>query len=825
MKKINFNQTWTFTVGEQSMLAALMGSTLESQKVDLPHDAMIMEERKTDTGNGGHTGFYPGGVYTYEKSFNVPEKWQSRDIYIEFEGVFANAMVYVNDDLVVQRPYGYSEFHALLNDYLMYGAENEIKVVCNTAMEHQSRWYTGSGIYRNVNLYTADSLHTSLHGVRIVTNDVEADSAVVEINLALENSSRSVRESVVIAEIIDKNGDAVSKSMSPMTVRSKSKTNLRQRLVIENPNLWSCDTPDLYTCKIQIIENEAVIDETETVFGIRRLQLDARHGLRINGVRTKLRGTCIHHDNGVIGAAAFARADERRVEQLKQAGFNCIRSSHNPAGRALLEACDRLGMLVIDETFDIWMKTKNANDYANFFMDWWERDIESMVQKDLNHPSVIIYSLGNELPEVSNHFGKDWNRKLVDKIRCMDDTRFITNSLNLMFLKEFKQVAGLVLTEMGIDMGAGSSEEGDSGGANALNNMLSMINGPISDTILAHEQIDTLTNEFYSALDIAGMNYAPAKYAADLKRHPNRVILGTEDFPGDIVRLWSEVKKYNHVIGDMTWTGYDYLGEAGAGTFSYDGKPTFGAPYPARLAGMGDIDLIGNRHPISFLREIVYGLRKEPYIGVERLNRYGQSALKTPWKLHDDIASWTWPGFENKPAKVYVYAASEEVELLLNNVSLGRQPAGAANGYIAVFEISYQPGELTAVGYTAGTEDGRMALKTASDEIVLSVQPDCSELRADGSDLAYVMIKLHDENGVWNRAVKKSVSISVEGAGSLQGFGNADPFSIGNFFDNIWETYDGAVLAVIRAGGQPGDILVRVSTDGCKDVVIKLEVK
>ncbi len=824
MELIKLNRDWQFTPGEVNLMAAMMGGGQEAITVDLPHDAMVLEKRSADTGNGGHTGFYPGGVYTYVKTLAVPEEWKSKDVYLEFEGVHANAMVYVNNDLVMQRPYGYSEFHALLNDFLLLGADNEIKVVCNTAMEHQSRWYTGSGIYRDVNLYVADTLHTQLNGVKITTPDIDGDAAMVEVDLLLENNSRHMRNAAVTVELLDRSGKTVNREESPLTMHSRSTTGLRQRLPVENPALWSCDTPSLYTCVVRISENGNVIDENTSTFGIRKLQLDAKRGLRINGVETKLRGACIHHDNGVVGAATFPRAEERRAEQLKEAGFNCIRSAHNPLSRAMLNACDRLGLLVMDETFDVWMKPKSSNDYSNFFLAWWEQDLEAMVQKDFNHPCVIMYSLGNELPDVSNRFGKEWNRKLTNKIRCLDNTRFITNSLNLMMCKGFRQIAGIVMQEMGVDMQAAGGE-GDNSGANALNGMMAMMLGPVSDKIMTHEIIDAESNEVYSALDIASMNYSPAKYAADHVRHPNRVVLGSEDFPGDIVRLWGEVKKYPSVIGDMTWTGYDYLGEAGSGTFNYDGSITFGSPYPARAAGMGDIDIIGNRLPISYLREIVYGLRKTPYIGVERVNRYGQPVCTTPWRLHDDIASWTWPGYENRPAKVYVYAASEEVELLLNGTSLGTAPAGEANGYTAVFETTYQPGELVAVGYTEGKEDGRMALQTAADKIMLQACADRDTIQADGCDLAYVMIKLCDENGVWNRAAKKAVTVAVEGAATLQGFGNADPFSEGDFFGTTWETYDGAVLAVVRAGKASGEVTIKVSAEGCEDVTVKVQIK
>ena len=880
----NFNRDWAFSAGESDLFSMFMGGKKAAVMADLPHDAMILEPRSPDTGNKGHTGFYPGGVYTYVKKLFVPGEWKEKDVYLEFEGVSANALVYVNEDLAMHRPYAYSEFHGKLNDFLIYGAENIIEVVCNTSMEGQSRWYTGSGIYRNVNLYVADPLHARLNGVRIATPDAGPEYAVVEVNVAVENNGRRVRGAFVETRLYSPDGGLANVEKTPLTARAGCISNLRLRLPVENPALWSCDEPNLYTCAVEISEDGNVTDETKITFGIRKLQLDARRGLRVNGVETKLRGACIHHDNGVIGAATFARAEERRAEQLKAAGFNCIRSAHNPLSQAMLDACDRLGILVMDETFDMWTKAKCANDYANHFPEWWERDVEAMVLKDMNHPCVFAYSIGNEIPDVSSRLGKEWGRKMADKIRSIDDTRYVTNSLNLIMLSGFSKAAGEVLAGMGIDIrglmpgdgpgvtetsgvgadvtagaessggaagatggageaggtagvggagkaggtaGAGgvesSSGAAEAGGANLLNSMMNMIKGPVADMIMSHSLVDEQSNEAYGSLDIASMNYCPGKYGADLKRHPNRVILGSEDFPGDIARLWGEVRRFRHVIGDMTWTGYDYLGEAGAGTFSYDGRATFGAPWPARVAGMGDIDLIGNRHPVSYLREIVYGLRKAPYIGVERVNRYGQPVMKTPWKLNDDIASWTWPGYENKPAKIYVYSASDEVELFLNGESLGVQPAGEANGYTAAFETIYKPGELAAVGRTGGREDGRAALRTASGDVRLDARADRAAIDAGGGDLSYVMIKLRGENGVWNRSAKKAVTVSVEGAGTLQGLGNADPYSEGCFSsDKTWATYDGAALAVIRSGREPGDISVKISAEGCADVSLTI---
>lgn len=811
MEKISLNQKWIFKKsGEET-----------GTQVTLPHDAMILEERVPSTKNGSNTGFYPGGTYTYTRELFVPESWCKKEVILEFEGVYANSFVYINGVYAGNHPYGYSNFYVNCEDLLRYDQTNIISVIAKTGMEKTSRWYTGSGIYRDVWLYVGDTAHIAINGIKITTPDIEDDLATIMLDITSNNTQRGTRSLRVLAEIFDENNNLVAENQSPLTAFSNTVNETRMRFCIATPQLWSCESPYLYKCKVSLLENDDVIDSTIETFGIRKLQLDSKYGLRINGEQIKLRGACIHHDNGVIGAVTLAKAEERRIYQLKEAGFNCVRSSHHPMSKAMLNACDRLGMLVMDESFDIWTSSKSDHDYSLYFPDWWERDIEAMVLKDQNHPCVIMYSVGNEIGETGTPKGAQLNRKLVNKIRSLDETRYITNGINGMNSNIE------VMDEIINDISGGRTtlqSTGDDEGSNKLNGWLTWLTGGLYEKFMAHPLVGQRTEESFSDLDIAGLNYLSAQYEAHHKLYPNRIMIGAETFPADIANLWGLVTKHAYVIGDMTWTGYDYLGEAGCGIPYYDGKENFTSNWPDRLAYVGDIDITGYRRPLSYLRECVYGLRKSPYIAVERVNRYGMARSKTPWIAKDDIASWTWPGYEGKPACINVFSASEEVELFLNDMSLGKQSAGEKNGFTASFEVLYQPGKLVAVGYTGGQEEGRMTLQTASSNIQLDVQTDTNTLKADGADLAYVTVQLVDENDIFNMWECKDVTVQVEGDIILQGFGSAAPQGGGNYFDTVWPTYDGRVMAVVRAGFKKGKGQLTFTAPDCKAVTVDFEI-
>lgn len=810
MIREKWNDSWVVELSAGNPLTEnFTGDAKQGKEVCLPHDAMIYEEKTQTTKNGHQTGYYPGKQYCYKRKFHVPKEWEYKTVIFELEGVYRNARVYINGDYAGGDSCGYSNFYVCADDFLKYGEENDIKVIANNSAESNSRWYSGSGIYRNVNIMVGNLLHIKTDGLRITTPEIEDDTATVAVDTTIVNQLHTRKQIIVHTKIQDMSGTIVAEDKIPVTMFADQNLTCRQRIFIDRPQLWDCDHPYLYLCSTKLMELETVIDEEISSFGIRTLSLNAKKGFQINRNHVLLRGACIHHDNGIIGSCTLERAEERRCQQLKAAGFNCIRSSHHPISKAMLDACDREGMLVFDELSDVWTRSKNLNDYAQNFVEFWERDVESMVSKDFNHPSVIIYSTGNEMQEAGTAKGAELNRAITNKIRSLDGTRYITSAINGL-LAGIEHMGEIMRSIKGTEKAYVAQKETNSkgGGSDELNSMMSVLHGPLADAMAVSPILTNLIDEYVSALDIAGYNYLTARHAMEHELNPNRVVLGTETFPADIARLWKIVKENKHVIGDMTWAGYDYLGEAGIGVHYYDGRHGFGGNWPFSVAYIGDIDLIGYRRPISYYREIVYGLRTDPYIAVERLNHYGEKATTTPWMWKDEIASWTWNGFEGKPAIVHVYAVSDEIELLLNGKSLGRKPAGESHEFTATFELSYEPGELIAVGYQDGVKTGGNKLVTASSDVTLDVNIDRNIIKADGADLAYILVGLTDEMGNQNIQISKKIAVQVKGNGTLQGYGSADPGTENSYDSNEWETYDGYVLAVIRASKEPGEIMV-----------------
>ncbi len=828
MQKRKWNDNWTLLKpGANPMMALFMGSA-GADPVTLPHDAMIHERRSQENKNGHQTGFYPGGCYTYIKSFHAPEDWREKTVLLEFEGVYQNARVMINGDYAGGHPFGYGEFAVCADDFLKYGEENTVTVIANNSAEENSRWYSGSGIYRDVNLLVGEKVHITRNSLRVSTPDIDSELAVVQVELDVANIGREKVKTEIAIELTGPEGKAGAARL-PVTVFGGGVEHIRIRVEVKSPMLWSCEEPNLYQCKTRVSGGETVFDTVEETFGIRSLSLSASRGLRINGKEVNLRGACIHHDNGVIGAAAFPRADERRIEKLKAAGFNAVRMSHHPAGRALLDACDRLGVLVMDELSDCWTRSKNNNDYAEKFPYFWREDAASMVAKDFNHPSVILYSTGNEIQEAGTPKGAQLNREITGELHRLDSSRYVTVGANgLMAAADSMgaimcEITGMTPEQMAAQA-AQAQQPGSTAGSDAANGATDIMKGPLADAFAVSKILTEKLDEFASVTDVTGYNYLTARHIPEHEWNPNRVILGTETFPSDIVRLWDIVKNHQHVIGDMTWTGWDYIGEAGSGVTYYDGRQGFMSNWPISLAGMGDIDILGNRRAVSFVREIVFGQRKAPFIAVEPVDHHGDTPSQSAWPWKDERISWTWRGHEGRPAVVNVYSDAAEVELFLNGRSLGRQPAGEKNGFAARFETSYQPGELKALCYRDGKAAETDVLRTAGEDAHLHVEADRATLKADGADLCYVMVSLRDNAGSLDPQAVKEVTVTVEGAGVLQGMGNADVETENRYDNNTWQTFGGYVLAVVRAGTEPGSIAVKVKA-GTEEKEIVLQAK
>lgn len=792
--RIAFNDGWTIRepIGP---FAVATGQFPQLQAITLPHDAMRDMERTADAPSGADSGYSPSAAWTYLKTFDVPAEWLGSWVALEIDGAASRSLVYINGAKVASRPNGYARFFVEIGPHLDYGGTNELRIEVRTHKD--SRWYSGAGLYRGVRLIVAGGVHIAADGVRVSTPDVDDELAAVEVETHLSNEMQTVRTVRVATTLVDAGGEPVGYEASPVSVFPGQTMLLRQRIFVRNPQRWSVESPTLYTANVNVTDGDAELDALALDFGIRTLRIDPVRGLRINDVPLKLRGTCIHHDNGPLGAVTLPRAEERRMQKLKDAGFNAIRTAHNPASQALLDACDRVGMLVMNEAFDMWEHEKSEHDYARDFTEWWERDVEAMVDGSFNHPSVIMYSIGNEIIELGKPSGAVLNRRIAEKVRACDPTRPVTNGINTFLMVD----AGPIIEA--------------AGGLNAL-----MGGDPsnIFNSIAASAEVSAAVEEIASALDITGYNYAESRYAMDAQSHPNRVLVGSETFPTTIAANWREVLGHPHVLGDFTWTGWDYLGEAGIGGAAYDEDEdvsrSFAREFPFLTAYCGDIDITGFRRPASYYREIVFGLRSEPYIAVQRPDRHDHTRITVnAWGWSDSVASWSWAGFEGKPVVVEVYVDADEVELLLDGVTIGRSAVGAKRELVAEFDTVFTPGTLVAVAYRGGVEVGRTTLATADGSVDLRMSADADTISTDGQDLVYLDIVLADTAGVVPCNADAQITLTLEGPGVLAGFGSANPKTAEHFDAGTRTTFDGRALAIIRATGA-GDIVVTASAEG-----------
>lgn len=788
MIRQNLDRQWRFMAGVNSHNWWLKP---ESTMVDLPHDFSITQERNPNTLSGASNGFFPGCVANYEKNIFVPKDWEGKKIAIEFEGVYMNSSVRFNNQVVGKRPYGYTSFQCDLTPYILYDKENIIRVTVNNGALPNTRWYSGSGIYRHVWLMVGESVHIVPWGIFATTPVVSPERSVVKINTILENSGRLEENVTIRTKILTACGCEAASGEAELKISSVSTAEVVQELNISPANLWSVDNPYLYTLKSEVLKDGVIIDSSETKIGIRSIAFDVEKGFQLNGITMKLKGGCVHHDCGLLGAAAYDRAEERKVELLKNSGFNAVRCAHNPPSPAFLDACDRLGMLVIDEAFDCWREGKNPNDYGSYFEEWWERDMASMVLRDRNHPSIIMWSTGNEIPERDGHSeGYAYSRKLADFVRNLDNTRAITNAINGIHPDPI--VSGLAL------------------------NVTS-----IPDN---YDYWGELSAKFAEPLDVVGYNYLLKRYESDGKKYPERIICGTETFPKEAFDYWNAVEALPYVIGDFVWTSLDYLGEAGIGHVWYNGEKKFLGEYPWHQAFCGDIDICGFKRPQSFYRDCVWGISKTPYIAVYKPQNYGKTPDISAWGWPDVVSSWSWPGYEGKPTVVEVYSADSEIELFINGKSVGRKPVGKANRYTASFEVTYEVGELLAVGYDNGVEVSRTLLKTAGAPAAIRLTTDRSRLKAEFGDLSYVTVEVLDAEGNVVHNADCNIYFTSSGVGSLLAVGNGNPMSKEMYVGNQRRVHEGRAMLVVRASGEEGEITLTAAAEGIPSASIFITV-
>lgn len=797
MIKQLFHDNWLLRKEKESIEAA--------RPVILPHDAMIHEKRLANTAGGSAHGYFPGGVYIYEKKFRVPEEWKEKCVYLEFEGVYKNSAISLNGIKVGGRPYGYVPFLIKLDEGIKYGEENVLTVEVDNSKLPNSRWYTGSGIYRPVNLLVGNPTHIKYQGVRITTLSYAPAKISVAISIETEDTAKTKE---VTVEVMDEEKVIAEKSVV-VELQSSAQTsgNCESDITLDivNAKLWSDEAPNLYSCRVTLIENGKVVDEVNESFGIRLLSWN-KNGFFVNGKETLLRGGCVHHDNGILGAASWEKSEWRRVRIMKEAGFNAIRSSHNPASEAMLRACDAYGMYVLDESFDTWYNRKNKYDYGCDFNEWWQADTAAMVERDYNHPSVIMYSIGNEVAEPFEERGVKKGQEQIDLIRSIDATRPVTCGTNLMILGNAAKGKGVYQDgEIHTAASEKSNEpQKEKNNSLAFNIMASLIGSGMNKAGNS-KRVDEISTPFLDSLDIAGYNYASGRYPLEEKAHPERIIFGSETFPQDIWKNWEMVKKYPYLIGDFMWTAWDYLGESGLGAWSYTGGMPFNRPYPWLLAGAGVIDILGIPDASCQYAAVTWEKRKNPVIGVRPANHPGVQVSKSVWRGTNAIESWAWNGCDGNKTIVEVYAQGAEAELLLNGEKIGKKKLKECK---ALFKFKYAPGMLTAIIYDArGNEIGRSCLESAVGKRWLEVQAE--EPKVKVGDIVYVDVTVKGENDIVESNEDTKLTCTVTG-GVLLGFGSANPCTEESYDTGTHTTYFGRAQAVVYAK-QTGEICIKVS--------------
>jgi beta-galactosidase len=793
---------WRFTLGDPAGAESPSFEDATWRVVQVPHDWSIESppDPRGTTGNG--EGYFPAGTGWYRRAFMAPEAWKAGRVSVEFDGVYRNATVFLNGHALGTRPSGYSSVVYDLTSHLTFGTRNVMAVRVDNSAQPNSRWYTGSGIYRHVRLVVTGPVHVAHWGVFVTTPEVTAAFARVVVRTTIANQSGAAARVTVETSITGPDGTVVGVTRSVATVASGDE-DVTHELRVSTPALWAPATPRLYTAVTRILRDGTLVDEVATPFGIRSIAWSAEKGFILNGTPTKITGGSVHHDNGPLGAAALDRAEARRVEILKAAGFNAVRTAHNVPSPAFLDACDRLGLLVLDEAFDVWRTSKVKHDMARAFDRTWRQDLDAMVLRDRNHPSVVMWGLGNEIQEVWTPDGAPLAKKLAAYVRSLDGTRPLTQAF-----------AGATF-------------------------------GRSPDAAIA-------------VVDIAGYNYnIAANYQKDHERVPTRVMMTTESLPGDVFQEWQLAHDLPYMIGEFVWSAIDYLGESGMGAWTFgtpervaqaaqfvgfvkpalaslgaDGKNPFpvteeaedpsadpmrnlifvGRPYHA--ATCGDIDLIGFRKPQSYYRDILWNRGDRVYATVRLPEPDGMRVVPTVWSVQPTLPSWTWPGHEGQDLQVEVYAGTERARLLLNDTVVGEQVTGRDQRFKAHFTVPYAPGTLRAVGMTGGRAVAEDVLETAGPPVRLRLAADRGTIAADGQDLAFVVVEAIDADGRTQPTANDEVRFALDGPAVIAAVGNGDATSDAPYVGSTRRLFNGRALVIVRSKCTAGRIELRAETDG-----------
>lgn len=763
----SFDFDWKFKLGAADGAEAPFFDDSAWTDVQLPHDwSMTLPYLSPQQGGSGSMGFMQGGIGWYRKTFAVPAAWKGRRVSLEFDGVYHRATVYVNGRQVSFHPYGYTAFALDITDYLLPGRDNVVAVKVDHSDFPTSRWYSGSGIYRHVWLNVTDPVHVALWGTYVTTPSVSAQQAAVKVETSLENESGKAANVTLTSELKAPDGRVVAKQSSGAQIPAGGKQTVSQQFTVASPALWDIDSPQLYSLVTTVRRSGRVIDNYETPFGIRDIRFDPDKGFFLNGRSVKMKGGDVHQDAGSLGAAIPDRAQERRIRLMKETGFNAIRCSHNPPAREFLDWCDRIGMLVIDEAFDKW----KSGYYDQWFDDWWKADLTSMVLRDRNHPSVVLWSVGNETQEQWDQSDVGAKRLAALRAECerLDPSRKVAVTTCPDYNRTFDK------------------------------------------------------NGFNAAVEVVGYNYQEPFYDSDHAQFPDRIIYGSEVLPYYSVgreRLreyievnpWYDYASRDFIFGYFIWAAIDYWGESSG--------------WPSKAWPTGIYDVCMHEKPQAAFFRAVWKDEPIAKIAIEDPS-LPLDRGKDMWTWPLLASHWNFPRHDNtQMVQVDVFTNCDEVELFVNNTSIGRRRLADFPNNTIKWRIPYSPGTIRAVAYNAGAEVTSDELKTAGEPVALRLKADRSVLDADGQDLSYVEIEMVDAQGIVVPDSDRPVRIDVQGAGRFLCMDNGDTADSDAQLRSDKPTFLGRAQAVIRSGRTPGTIRVVASADGLPDAELEISVR
>jgi len=768
-----FDDGWRFHRGGALGAEAEKFDDSGWREVDLPHDWSIEDIPGTSSPfdskaiNQVNSGFTVGGTGWYRKTFSLPEADSTLRYALYFEGSYNHTIVWVNGREAGRHFYGYTSFGMDITPYLAFGKDNVVAVKVMNEGEN-NRWYSGSGLYRHVWLVRTNRIHVPLWGIDIRTPEISSRSAVVSVKTRVKNAGRKNESITLRTTVRDEKGREVGTVETAAVPAPDSTVEFVQDITVRSPRLWSIELPRLYTLVSEVLGGRIRLDSTATSFGIRSISFSPEKGFLLNGKSVKLKGGCVHHDNGPLGARTYDRAEERRIELLKASGFNAVRCSHNPPSPAYLDACDRLGMLVMDEAFDMWTDEKNPDDYHMYFNSCWRGDLESMVLRDRNHPSVVMWSIGNEIIGTEKPEMVETARRLAETVRSLDPTRPVTMAVN---------------------------------------------------------RLDLDRDSIFSVLDVAGYNYERNRYVPDHERNPGRVIVATESFPLESFEYWMAVTDHPWVIGDFVWTAIDYIGEASIGWRGYYQKADF---FPWNLAYCGDIDICGWKRPQSFYRDVLWKQDQLSVFVTPPVPTFPFNPEKEYWSIWnwvDAAADWNWEGHESAPLNVQVYSSCEEVELRRDGRSLGRKPTNRSTRFTAEWKVPYGPGVLEAVGYRSGKPVRKSELRTAGKPAEIRLSADRTVLKADNQDLSYITVELVDAKGTRHPKAENRLRFEATGPVTIAAMGNGNPMSLESFQRPERKAWQGRCLVIVKSGREKGTAVLTVSAEGIPMASVQIAVE